>query len=166
MILKSLNSIQGIARQVAAAVLESLGTQAPSVTLFPALAMMGRKGAAASSEEMQQVLRPLKVEHGDLMEEAQLLVQHLRDVACLWSEQWMHILRDVQVMPSLPARGSMYMQTAECGQSDNWCILHRHHALHSVSGVTQVPCSYRLVCEIHLSEDRIRASLHLCFSAR
>ena len=109
--------IQGIARQVAAAVLESLGTQAPSVTLFPALAVMGRKGAAAISEEMQQVLRPLKVEHGDLMQEAQLLVQHLRDVACLWSEQWMHILRDVQVLPSLPAKAAYIGETSECGQS-------------------------------------------------
>ena len=89
--------MQGGARQLAAEVLASLGSHAPSVTLFPALAMISREGAMASSEEMQQVLGPVKAKHGSLLQEAQLLVQHLREVACLWSEQWMHILRDVQV---------------------------------------------------------------------
>lgn len=51
----------------------------------------------AGSEQMQQVLGPVKAKHGSLLPQAQLLVQHLREVACLWSEQWMHLLRDVQV---------------------------------------------------------------------
>ena len=88
--------MQGATR-LAAEVLASLGSQAPSVTLFPALALMSRGGAAALSEEMQQVMRPVQARHGSLLQEAQLLVQYLREVACLWSEQWMHILRDAQV---------------------------------------------------------------------
>lgn len=93
--------MQGAARQLAAEVLASLGSHAPSVTLFPALAMMKRDEGVSSSEEMQQVLRPVKAKHGSLLQEAVLLVQYLRDVACLWSEQWMHILRDVQVSASV-----------------------------------------------------------------
>ena len=90
-------TMQGAARQLAADVLASLGSHAPSATLFPALARMGREEAMASSEEMHQVLRPVKARHGSLLQQAQLLVQYLTEVACLWSEQWMHILRDAQV---------------------------------------------------------------------
>ena len=96
--------MQGAARQLAAQVLASLGSHAPSVTLFPALAMISRKEAMASSEEIRHVLGPVKAKHGSLLQEAHLLVQNLRDVACLWSEQWMHILRDVQVCMSAKLR--------------------------------------------------------------
>ena len=89
--------LQGAAGQLAAEVLASLGSHAPAASLFPALALMGRDGALAGSEQMQQVLGPVKARHGGLLPQAQLLVQRLREVACLQSEQWMHLLRDVQV---------------------------------------------------------------------
>ena len=75
-----------------------LSTLAPSAMLYPALAAMGRDGAVRASEEMQQVLAPLKARHEGLLQEAGLFVQHLKEIACLWSEQWMHILRDLQVI--------------------------------------------------------------------
>jgi hypothetical protein len=74
-----------------------LSALAPSAVLYPALAAMGQDGPARACEEMQQVLAVLKARHGGLLQEAGLLVQHLKEVACLWSEQWMHILRDIQV---------------------------------------------------------------------
>ena len=91
-------SPQAFARGLGAGVLTMLSAVVPSATLYPALAAMEQDGAVRASEEMQQVLSALKTWHGGLLQEAGLFVQHLKEIACLWGEQWMHILRDVQVI--------------------------------------------------------------------
>ncbi len=121
--------MQGAARQLAAQVLASLGSHAPSVTLFPALAMINRDETIASSEGMQQVLGAVKAIHGSLLQEAQLLVQHLREAACLWSEQWMHILRDVQVC-------ILQAEAASCEREPQCTASHRHSPYFVVSPVS------------------------------
>ena len=74
-----------------------------------------------SSEEMRQVLQPLQAKQGSLLQRAQLLVQYLREVACLWSEQWMHVLRDVQVQ--IPAELCSPLRISQ----STWTMLNHIH---------------------------------------
>ena len=43
------------------------------------------------------MLGSLKGRDGALLQGAQLLLQQLNLIACLWSEQWLHTLSDAQV---------------------------------------------------------------------
>ena len=90
-------ALQAFARQLAAAVLALGAGCGPSVIIFPALVASSQGGSAARSEAMQQVLGGLKAGDGALLQGAQLLLQQLINIACLWSEQWLHTLSDAQV---------------------------------------------------------------------
>lgn len=90
------------------------------MTLYPVLAAIGQSETEGDSEEMQQVLRPLKARDGALLQEAQLLLQQLNEAACLWSEQWMHILRDVQVL-NLPVFSFLHMIMDQTHDSSSGC---------------------------------------------
>lgn len=94
---------QAFAQELAAAVLALVAGSAPSVIIFPALVASTQGGSSAHSEAMQQVLGRLKAGDGALLQGAQLLLQQLNHIACLWSEQWLHTLSDAQVcIPPMP----------------------------------------------------------------
>ncbi|CAL8462813.1 g2346 [Coccomyxa elongata] len=75
-------------------VLKSLQALLPSAVIFPALALLARKGGPVT--EAHRVLEAFKQLQPEALDGARMFVEELARVASQWNEQWMHTLQEVQ----------------------------------------------------------------------